>query len=229
MSPQISATDAPVTGVDCCDNYFRFEPEAIAKFNDSFKVEFTDGYFSYEDSECSSSVATSPTNTAIATTDIQSFIDPWVSCFKFTDQSSVPLPKFDTISPQQQQQNFDHHQIIDNFDTTYLDLNVDSATLPPPPPQMADGEVKIVKIELEDVDEFQCRWAGCEVNFKSQKTLVAHIEKCHVEGKKGEEYTCFWRECVRRQKPFNARYKLLIHMRVHSGEKPNKCPVSEKN
>lgn len=44
----------------------------------------------------------------------------------------------------------------------------------------------------------------------------------------GDEFTCYWEQCPRKTKPFNARYKLLIHMRVHSGEKPNKCPVSVK-
>ncbi|XP_055978305.1 zinc finger protein GLIS1 [Sorex fumeus] len=68
-----------------------------------------------------------------------------------------------------------------------------------------------------------CRWVDCGAAYDHQDELVRHIEKSHIDQRKGEDFTCFWAGCVRRYKPFNARYKLLIHMRVHSGEKPNKC------
>lgn len=87
------------------------------------------------------------------------------------------------------------------------------------------AEEDIGEAAIED-GPVECQWLECNVMFESQRLLVAHIEKRHVEQKKGEEFSCFWKNCVRRNKPFNARYKLLIHMRVHSGEKPNKCPVS---
>lgn len=74
-----------------------------------------------------------------------------------------------------------------------------------------------------DQQEQSCHWIDCSATHSSQEELVRHIEKEHIDQRKGEEFACFWTGCIRQHKPFNARYKLLIHMRVHSGEKPNKC------
>jgi zinc finger protein ZIC 3 len=78
--------------------------------------------------------------------------------------------------------------------------------------------------------EMTCEWVEqdtrkvCRRIFYSLHDIVTHLTVDHVGGPEVTDNACYWTNCPREQKPFKAKYKLVNHIRVHTGEKPFPCP-----
>ena len=78
--------------------------------------------------------------------------------------------------------------------------------------------------------EYECKWIEqdtkhiCNRIFHTMHDIVTHLTVDHVGGPDLATHTCYWENCSREHKSFKAKYKLVNHIRVHTGEKPFPCP-----
>ncbi|XP_014369464.2 zinc finger protein GLIS3 [Papilio machaon] len=106
--------------------------------------------------------------------------------------------------------------------------------LPPLPPQLEDEESvgssspERSTNESVEVSEGVCGWRGCGARLHSVARLSAHIARAHAHAHQDGLFYCGWKGCSRPQRGFNARYKMLVHVRTHTNERPHTCNQCNK-
>lgn len=59
--------------------------------------------------------------------------------------------------------------------------------------------------------------------FFKLEDLASHVTAKHAVIGLDNLYYCRWERCMRQDRGFNARYKMLVHVRTHTKEKPHQC------
>lgn len=51
----------------------------------------------------------------------------------------------------------------------------------------------------------QCRWLQCIHKFLQLDDLVNHVNDAHIRAERDVDFKCYWENCPRKGKGFNAR------------------------
>ncbi|XP_043469733.1 sex-determining transformer protein 1-like isoform X1 [Leptopilina heterotoma] len=143
-------------------------------------------------------------------------------------QPSLDLPVWPRRMPAEE-------ELVTSPSAGLASLGVSPGTLGgPPSPVHSDSDASNSSLEIGsdkrgDNAQLKCRWLNCGRWFTSLEQLAGHVARLHAApGPRGLFY-CGWEGCARGERGFNARYKMLVHVRTHTNEKPHHCFQCDKS
>ncbi|ORZ22994.1 hypothetical protein BCR42DRAFT_446731 [Absidia repens] len=77
-------------------------------------------------------------------------------------------------------------------------------------------------------EELYCYWKDCLRPFPDHDALSHHLSEDHIGWKK-REYCCEWTNCSRKGVKCHNRFALVMHLRIHTQEKPFECNIDGCN
>ncbi|XP_063975635.1 zinc finger protein ZIC 3-like [Diachasmimorpha longicaudata] len=93
----------------------------------------------------------------------------------------------------------------------------------------SNSSLELSKIRKGDNGQLKCRWLNCGKWFTSMEQLSDHVARLHAAAGRDKLFYCGWEGCSRGDRGFNARYKMLVHVRTHTNEKPHHCLECDKS
>jgi len=129
----------------------------------------------------------------------------------------------------------DGEEVEDDDDDDDEAEDEDAAELPSRMQPASHRKRSLVDTDATVVPDHVCRWESCNRLFGSTTALSQHLASDHVPKRHAVRH-CLWEGCTRTNtaagvmpKDFRHRDKLLLHLRLHTGDRPYACHRCERS
>ncbi|KAJ2484989.1 Zinc finger protein ZIC 4 [Coemansia sp. RSA 2050] len=89
---------------------------------------------------------------------------------------------------------------------------------------MASSDIDHPSTPAPVIGRVACAWRACTAEFASTHLLAIHLSLVHISPDPHAQHACLWKSCPQYEVPAPTRYDLILHLKVHTGDRAYLCP-----